>query len=117
MVYNLLDTALKTREIPLSEAFLYGILGFMVVIVGIAFLIFVVWAVGKFMSKDSPKSEKTTKTKVEEKEEVITPSLAVSDATEEITEEMIAVFTAAIMSYYQKNNPKCEFTVKRIKRI
>ena len=39
------------------------------------------------------------------------------DISDEITEETVAIITAAIMAYYEKNNPKCEFTVKRIKRI
>ena len=34
-----------------------------------------------------------------------------------VSEETIAVITAAIMAYYEKNNPKCEVTVKRIKKI
>jgi methionyl-tRNA synthetase len=35
----------------------------------------------------------------------------------EVDEETVAIITAAIMAYYQKNNPKCEFTVRRIKKI
>ena len=116
MVYNLLDSATKTRTIPISEAVLYAILGFMVVFLGIVFLIFVVWLVGKFMSKGK-KEEKTEKPIAKKEKQEVSSSLAVADATEEITEETIAVITAAIMAYYQKNNPKCEFTVKRIKRI
>ena len=37
--------------------------------------------------------------------------------TEEIDEETVAVIMAALMAYYEKNNPKCAFTVKRIKRV
>ena len=36
---------------------------------------------------------------------------------EELSDEVVAVITAAIAAYYQKENKKCEFTVKRIKRV
>ena len=47
------------------------------------------------------------------------PMQSVSTAVdaEEITDETVAILMAAIMAYYQQTNPKCEFTVKRIKRI
>ena len=117
MVYNLLSDSAKTRTVPISESVLYAILGFAIVFVGILFLIFVVWVVGKFMSKSKKNEKKTEKPIVKKEKQEVAPSLAVADATEEITEETIAVITAAIMAYYQKNKPKCEFTVKRIKRF
>jgi Na+-transporting methylmalonyl-CoA/oxaloacetate decarboxylase gamma subunit len=86
------------------------------VFVGIIFLIFVVWLVGKIMNANTQKVEKPIKEKPikEEKEE----SLAVADATEdELSDEEVIIITATLMAYYEKNNPKCEFTVKRIKRI
>ena len=49
---------------------------------------------------------------------VVSPKPQVKqEQTDELSEETVAVITAAIMAYYQKTNPKCEFTVKRIKRI
>ena len=36
---------------------------------------------------------------------------------EVIDEETVAVITATIMAYYEQVNPKCEFVVRRIKRI
>ncbi len=104
MLYNLLTDA--TRRVGVGEVSLYALLGFGIVFIGIAFLILVVWAVGKIITKTSlPK-------KAEEK-----PLLAAPNEDEEITDELVAVITAAITAYYQQNNPKCEFTVKRIKRI
>ena len=118
MLYNMLTQAAdKTRSFQnLGEAALYALLGFLVVIVGIAFLILIVWLVGLIMSNAngvtvSPvKKEKKPET---EKPEII----ADTQDTETLSDETIAVITAALMAYYQKNNPKCEFTVKRIKRI
>ena len=117
MFHRLLSSD-PTRFAELGEVGLYALIGFLVVFVGIAFLIFVVWAVGKFMANSkealnvSPKKEKTVESKVE-----ISPKEDLMTAEDEITEETVAIITAAIMAYYEKNNPKCEFTVKRIKRI
>lgn len=116
MFYNLLANALKTRSVSIGEAALYAALGFAVVFVGIIFLIFVVWLVGKIMNANTQKVEKPIKEKPIKEEKV--ESLAVADATEdELSDEEVVIITAALMAYYEKNNPKCEFTVKRIKRI
>lgn len=117
MLFNLLTaTEDKFRSVEVGEAALYALLGFSVVFVGIAFLIFVVWLIGKLMVKLNPakvpKQAKSTPVVNETAE-----SLAVADASEELSEETVAVITAALMAYYQRTNPQCEFTVKRIKRI
>ena len=98
----------------IPEAAIYAALGFSIVFLGIAFLILVVWLVGKAMEKSVRKPKEKNTAPIEEK---TAKSLAVADATEEISEETVAVITAAIMAYYQQTKPKCEFTVKRIKRI
>ena len=102
------------KFIGLPEASLYALLGFLVVFLGIAFLILIVTVVGKFMQKGTPVAKKAEPTPVKKVE----PEVAVvASNNEEVSEETIAVITAAIMAYYEKNNPKCEFTVKRIKKI
>ncbi len=110
MLNLLVETTGKYRTVDLPEAALYALLGFSIVFLGIAFLIFVVWLVGKIMTKT-----KTSKKVVAEKAP-IQQTIAETES-EEISEETVAVITAALMAYYQANNPKCEFTVKRIKRI
>lgn len=116
MLNNLLtNVADKTRTVSISEAVLYAVLGFAIVFVGIAFLILVVWLVGKVMGKTSNTSK--TEKKVEPIKETLKESAPVACETEEISDEAVAVITAAIMAYYQQTKPKCEFTVKRIKRI
>ncbi len=111
------ENALKgyPKEISIGESALYALLGYLVVFLGIALLIFVVWAIGRGMSKN--KSEKVIAPKAEKP--VVAQSIAVADASknDDLDEETLAVITAALMAYYQTNNPKCEFTVKRIKRI
>lgn len=128
MLLNLLNAKstndAAARFVDGGEAALYALIGFAVVFVGIAFLILIVWGVGKFISTNKQETvSKTTGIKeVVKKEkkvvtqpvENVTQNLVVS---EEINEETVAIITAAIMAYYEKNNPKCEFTLKRIKRI
>ena len=113
MVYSLLAAADKTRAVSIGEAALYALLGFLIVFIGIAFLILVVWLVGKVVAFiENKQNQKETPAPV------VAETLAVDESIdEELTEETVAVITAALMAYYQKNNPKCEFTVKRIKRI
>lgn len=112
----LVNVADKMRAVTIGEAALYALLGFAVVFLGIVFLIGVIWLVGKVMGKVNV-SNKAVKTPKES--EVKTPAQSIMPTMdcEEITEETVAVITAAIMAYYQQTNPKCEFTVKRIKRI
>ncbi len=112
MVYNVLAAAAeKTRAVSVSEAALYALLGFLTVFVGIALLIFIVWLVGKIITKVNglKKQENAVRAQVSE-------SLAVADG-EEITEETVAAITAAIMAYYQEERRACEFRVKRIKKL
>ncbi|MBQ8429189.1 MAG: OadG family protein [Clostridia bacterium] len=111
MLLNLLAGADPTRNVPPSEAALYALLGFAVVFVGILFLIFIVWAVGQVMSKLQAKPSGTEKTETKPAPAMVLP------AVDELSDETVAVIMAALTAYYQTNNPKCEFTVKRIKRI
>ena len=116
MLFNLLSkTALPVggKDVGIGEASLYALIGFLVVFAGIAFLIFVVWLVGRILS---PAERKQAKKEKEKNEEVVIPNV-VPENTDEISEEPVAVIMAALTAYYQTNQPKCEFTVKRIKRI
>ena len=109
MLYGILS-AIETRDVPVSEAALYALLGFAVVFFGIAFLIFVVWLVGKIMSSVQGKAKKAAAPNIAKQE--LAPV-----GEDEITEETVAVIMAALTAYYQTSESKCEFTVKRIKRI
>ena len=110
MLFNLLS-AEQTRSALFEESLLYGALGFAVVFVGIAFLIFVVWLVGLIMAKATQKAKPQNK-----KMKETSPSIPQTQE-DEIDEETLAVITASIMAYYQANKPKCDFVVKRIKRF
>lgn len=107
----------KYVEIP--EAAYYALLGFAIVFAGIAFLIFVVWAIGKVMQiKNGVPTPKASVTEASvATKEVEEKKVAPVVTEEELSDETVAVITAAIMAYYEANNPKCEFKVRRIKRI
>ena len=101
-----------------GEAALYALIGFMVVFVGIILIIGIIWPVGLIMRKTNnlefltKKREKKPKKGREKQAEVSAPT-----ADEEVPDEVKAAIIAAIMAYYQEKEEKCEFTVKRIKRI
>lgn len=104
-------TNLLAEYISVSLSALYALIGFAMVFAGISLLIVVVWTVGKIMHRDqAPVQIKQREVKAVQQE------VAVADSNE-ISEETVAVIMAALTAYYQTNNPKCEFTVKRIKRI
>lgn len=103
------------KFIAIPEAALYALIGFCIVFLGISFLIAIVYTVGKIINTrntSAPKKETVETVKIENK-----PVALTNETEEEISEETVAVITAAIMAYYEQTNPKCEFTVRRIKRI
>lgn len=113
MLQNLLTSELPEggKIIGAGASAIYALIGFIVVFIGIALLVGIVWGVGKVLSVKAPakKQEKSTP-----KKESAQAAPAVND---DIDEETVAVITAALAAYYQTNNPSCGFVVKRIKRI
>ena len=104
---NLLDGWLK---VDLGEGAFYALLGFVFVLVGILVLVAIFTLLGAVMKR---LNEKQTKKSAEE-----VPAADLTEKTEDgISPETIAAITAAIMCYYQKENVKCDFVVRRIKRI
>lgn len=99
----------------IGEVAIYALLGFAIVFLGIALLVFVVWLVGKIMGGAAAKAPapapKTPK-------QAPAPAIPVKKTEENgVDDETVAVITAAIMAYYRQNNQNCEFIVRRIKRI
>lgn len=115
MLYNVLsNVASKTRTVGIGEISLYALLGFLVVCLGISFLIFVVWAIGKAFTANKG-NQNASKPAVKEVQNV--PVSQPKTDEDEISDEILAVITAAISAYYETAQPQCEFIVKRIKRI
>jgi MFS superfamily sulfate permease-like transporter len=103
-----------------GEPAVYALIGFLVVFVGIVIIIAVIWLVGlimrktnnlEFITKKRNKNKKVTKEVVE-----VQPTVE-EKPSDEIPDEVKAAIVAAIMAYYQEKEEKCQFTVKRIKRI
>jgi sodium pump decarboxylase gamma subunit len=106
------------KHIGIGEAAIDALLGFIIVFIGIAVLVGIVWLVGYVIQKLTKKNaEKTKANSTSTAHQADLSSSANSETEEGLSEETVAVITAAIMAYYAKEKPKCEFTVKRIKRL
>ena len=105
-----------------GEAAIYALIGFVVVFVGIVILIGIIWLIGYIMRKTN---DFEFLTKMRSKKEAVKQDVAqtersqisASNESDEIPDEVKAAIVAAIMAYYQEKEDKCQFTVKRIKRI
>ena len=102
----------EAPKATVQEAMLYAIIGFAVVFVGIALLIAIVWLVGKILG--GARQEEAQPTKVVP---VVSAETTTHQDNDEVDEETVAVITAAIMAYYEQQGNRCDFIVKRIKRI
>lgn len=123
----------------IGEAFVYALIGFLIVFAGIILIIFIIWLVGLLMRKTNNLEivltwlNKVTapikrafgnlsakikgKSKSNNKPETEQAESAVNQSEEEVPDEVKAAIVAALMAYYSSEAPKCEFKVKRIKRI
>ena len=96
----------------------------MVVFLGIVLIIFIIWLIGLILRKTNnlefiTKIKRFLIKKIKEKREIQAP-VKVIDAQEdngEVPDEVKAAIVAAIMAYYSEEKPKCEFRVKRIKKL
>lgn len=99
-----------------GEAALYALIGFLVVFIGIILIIGIIWLVGWIMRKTN-NLEFLTKKREKKSKKAVNETISSSAADGEIPDEVKVAIIAAIMAYYEENQPKCAFTVKRIKRI
>lgn len=104
-----------------GEAALYALIGFVVVFVGIVIIIAIIWLVGLLMRKTNNLEFLTNlgkkKVKVTETSAPATEDNLPAAKSDDIPDEVKAAIIAAIMAYYLEKEDKCQFTVKRIKRI
>ena len=97
------------------EALVYALIGFLIVFAGIAIIITIIWLIGLLMRKTD---NLAFLKKIGKKNKDVEPAKdAVQVADDEIPDEVKAAIVAAIMAYYETEQPQCEFKVKRIKRI
>ncbi len=99
-----------------GESAIYALIGFLIVFVGIILIITIIWLVGLLMRKTNNLAFLTKIGKKKKKKDEPVVATVVSD-TEEVPDEVKAAIIAAIMAYYSAEKPKCEFKVKRIKRL
>ena len=97
------------------EALVYALLGFVIVFVGIAIIILIIWLIGLLMRKTNNLAFLQNIGK--KKKEVAAPVENTEISNDEVPDEVKAAIVAAIMAYYETEQPQCEFKVKRIKRI
>ncbi len=107
------DDGFPITWLNIGEALVYALLGFAVTFVGIVILIFFVWVYGKIIKSVQREAAKKAGAKAEaEKAE---DTVAAADG--EISAEVRVAIVAAIAAYYEGEKSKCEFKVKRIKRL
>lgn len=91
----------------MAESLIYALIGIVVVFVGIGLLIGILYLVGFIIKKiESTKQHKKP---------VVQTNAKTDD--KEIPPEVRAAIVAAVMTYYVQEKPKCDFVVKRIKRL
>lgn len=110
MLMNLLDGWFK---MDVGEGAFYAVFGFVFVFLGITLLILFFTLLGKLMDVINKKKAK--------KAELILPAEKSEDKKSEesegISPEVVAVISAAIAAYYEGSVSKCDFVVKRIRKI
>ena len=117
MINNLLSLINQEGSLDFGEACIYGLIGFLVVFLGIVLIIVIIWLIGLLMRKTNNLEFLTKIGKKKKKKDDKAAAQESVAAEEEIPAEVKAAIMAAIMAYYTKEQPKCEFKVKRIKRI
>ena len=97
-------------RLAIGDAAFYAIFGFAFVFLGIVLLIGIFMLLGLIM-----KQVNARKTKKQEAKAV--PAELVPAVEEGVSPEVVAAITAALMAYYEEEKVKCDFVVRRIKRI
>ncbi len=98
----------------LGEPVIYAIIGFVVVFVGIIILIGIIWFIGFLLRKTDNFAFLKKKKAPAVVEETKTETPADEDG---ITDAEKAAIVAALMAYYENEEGKCQFTVRRIKKL
>lgn len=95
-------------EFPPGEGAFYAVFGFFFVFFGIALLIAIFTLLGAVMKRINGRKRKESEPR---------ESVVVQTKEEELSPELIAVLSAAIAAYYEGTGGKCDFVVRRIKKL
>lgn len=117
MLNNLLSLINQEGSLEIGEACIYALIGYAIVFLGIVLIILIIWLIGLLMRKTNNLAFLSKiKLKKKKKAEPVAEKVQTTDG-DEIPDEVKAVIITAVMAYYSQEKPKCEFKVKRIKRI
>ena len=109
----MLNGLLGWFKYPVGDGAFYALFGLIFVILGITLLVLIFMGLGAIMKKvNERKNKKAATPKTNEQ----TPVEA-SESADGISPEVVAAITAALMAYYEEEHVKCDFVVRRIKRI
>lgn len=91
------------------------VLGMLIVFGGMAIIVLVVTVIGKIMVavKKKPADKKPEQKAIEGG----APAAPAPAAVDEVTDEVIAVITAAVAAILSEEKPHAEFVVKKIKKL
>ncbi len=118
----------------IGEGLVYALIGFIVTFLGVALLIFFVWAYGRIIKGVTPgvtawnkkyqakKAERAAarEAKQEKKKAAkagIVRQPAAEEAEDGIPVEIRLAIVAAVAAYYENEKTDCEFKVRRIRRL
>lgn len=114
MLTNLLD---GWFQMDLGEGAFYSVFGFLFVFVGILFLILIFTVLGLIMKKINARKAIHEKELAKNKKGVpIVETSETEPEDEGVTPELVAIISAAIAAYMGESQ-KCDFVVRRIKRL
>lgn len=107
---DLLDAWFKMN---VGDGAFYAVFGLVFVAVGIALLVLILMLVGLIMKKTAAKKdEKPAAAQDVGKERPVR-----ENAQDGVTPETVAAIVAALTAFYETENVKCDFVVRRIKRL
>ena len=117
MLNSLLALINQEGSLGIGEACLYALIGYVIVFVGIAIIILIIWLIGLILRKTNNLAFLTSKGKNKKVPEQPIVEQVQENASGDIPNEVKAAIVAALMAYYSEEKPECEFRVRRIKRI
>ncbi len=101
-------------KVDLGEGAFQALLGLAFVFAGILILVCIFTLFGFIMKKINERRANAVKS---EPSRIPVAQPVGEENGDEIPDEVVAAIMAALMSYYQKENVRCDFVVRRIKRI
>ena len=110
MINLLALTQDQIENTSIGMASLYALIGFAVVFLGITLLVVVISLMGVIFDKIPAMFKKGKKKKP------VPAAAPIVQQLDDLDDETVAVITAAIMAYYQKQQVPCDFVIKKIKR-